>query len=478
MQNNFVAMIIVVLYMVILLAISWYSTKYLQKKDSASFLFAKKAMSWPLVAMIVSGCAIGGSATLGVAEKAYTHGISAAWWTMAWAFAAVFYGAVLARRVNRSRYETVNQMYGAVYGDKFLTVSVIVQILNMFVVNALQVYAGGAILSSLLPEYFNLSTGIIVSAGVFMVITFIGGLWAAALSNIVNVAVIYVGILFGGIHALSSVGGVDGLTASLPSDVPWFGLNGFSLLIVVGWFVTMFVNAMPHTAVTQAAVAAKDPKNAKTGIIAAGLIMIPPGIFSAIFGIAAAKMYPELASASLALPMVATSFSPLIAGLILSGLWAADVSTATTFIMGGSSMIIKDIIIKFFKKDMSEEKQLVLSKIMIVLISVFGCLAALQIKSILDVLNTAIGFFAPFAVILIVTYLCPRFAKKSTCWWVFVPSCIIYLVSTFLVKSLAIGGQPVFTTVIVALIGLVISNIVDKRSADCDNLYKKESAEN
>ena len=206
--------------------------------------------------------------------------------------------------------------------------------------------------------------------------------------------------------------------------------------------------------------------------------MIPPGIFSAIFGIAAAKMYPELASASLALPMVATSFSPLIAGLILSGLWAADVSTATTFIMGGSSMIIKDIIVKFFKKDMSEEKQLVLSKIMIVLISVFGCLAALQIKSILDVLNTAIGFFAPFAVILIVTYLCPRFAKKSTCWWVFVPSCIIYLVSTFLVKSLAIGGQPVFTTVIVALIGLVISNIVDKRSADCDNLYKKESAEN
>lgn len=478
MQNNYVAMIIVILYMVILLAISWYSTKYLQKKDSASFLFAKKAMSWPLVAMIVSGCAIGGSATLGVAEKAYTHGISAAWWTMAWAFAAVFYGVVLARRVNRSRYETVNQMYGAVYGDKFLTVSVIVQILNMFVVNALQVYAGGAILSSLLPEYFNLSTGIIVSAGVFMVITFIGGLWAAALSNIVNVAVIYVGILFGGIHALSSVGGVDGLTASLPSDVPWFGLNGFSLLIVVGWFVTMFVNAMPHTAVTQAAVAAKDPKNAKTGIIAAGLIMIPPGIFSAIFGIAAAKMYPELASASLALPMVATSFSPLIAGLILSGLWAADVSTATTFIMGGSSMIIKDIIVKFFKKDMSEEKQLVLSKIMIVLISVFGCLAALQIKSILDVLNTAIGFFAPFAVILIVTYLCPRFAKKSTCWWVFVPSCIIYLVSTFLVKSLAIGGQPVFTTVIVALIGLVISNIVDKRSADCDNLYKKESAEN
>ena len=115
---------------------------------------------------------------------------------------------------------------------------------------------------------------------------------------------------------------------------------------------------------------------------------------------------------------------------------------------------------------------------MIVLISVLGCLAALQIKSILDVLNTAIGFFAPFAVILIVTYLFPRFAKKSTCWWVFVPSCIIYLVSTFLVKSLAIGGQPVFTTVVVALIGLVISNIIDKRSADCDNLYKTESAEN
>ena len=45
-----------------------------------------------------------------------------------------------------------------------------------------------------------------------------------------------------------------------------------------------------------------------------------------------------------ALPTVALDMPPLIAGMILAGLWAADVSTASALLMGSASLVSSDIV--------------------------------------------------------------------------------------------------------------------------------------
>ena len=55
----------------------------------------------------------------------------------------------------------------------------------MGVITSLQYMAGGAILSSLLPNIFTFKTGMIMSAVVFIGITLIGGLWSSGLEALI-----------------------------------------------------------------------------------------------------------------------------------------------------------------------------------------------------------------------------------------------------------------------------------------------------
>ena len=59
--------------------------------------------------------------------------------------------------------------------------------------------AGGAILSSLLPDVFSFQTGMLVTAIAFVGITLIGGFWAAGLTSIINVVFIYAGVVVGAV---------------------------------------------------------------------------------------------------------------------------------------------------------------------------------------------------------------------------------------------------------------------------------------
>ncbi len=70
------------------------------------------------------------------------------------------------------------------------------QILIQLVIMSLQYLAGGSILSALMPEIFTLTTGMLISAVVFISVTMIGGMWSASLSNFLNVSLKYIGIIF------------------------------------------------------------------------------------------------------------------------------------------------------------------------------------------------------------------------------------------------------------------------------------------
>jgi SSS family solute:Na+ symporter len=73
----------------------------------------------------------------------------------------------------------------------------------------MQMVAGGAILASLLPDIFTLQTGMLASAVIFGAVAIIGGLWSAALSNVVNVIVIIAGLVIGVIAVVNHFGGMD-----------------------------------------------------------------------------------------------------------------------------------------------------------------------------------------------------------------------------------------------------------------------------
>ena len=247
-----IALIIVVVYMLLLLFVAWASTTFQRNKSAEAFLLAEKKLSWPLVGVMIAGIAVGGSSTVGIAQNAYTTGISAGWYDVAWAAGAIIVGFALASHMRQCEYDTINKMLGCVFGESFSLVSTCIQVIINTVIIALQIIAGGTILTALMPDVFSLELGIIVSAVMFGLISFVGGLMAASLSNVVNIAVIYIGLTVGVIATVFHFGGFETINMALPAGMSgdgshWYSLvSGMGMAAIVAWFVTMIIDAVPN----------------------------------------------------------------------------------------------------------------------------------------------------------------------------------------------------------------------------------------
>ena len=475
-----IALIIVVVYMLLLLFVAWASTTFQRNKSAEAFLLAEKKLSWPLVGVMIAGIAVGGSSTVGIAQNAYTTGISAGWYDVAWAAGAIIVGFALASHMRQCEYDTINKMLGCVFCESFSLVSTCIQVIINTVIIALQIIAGGTILTALMPDVFSLELGIIVSAVMFGLISFVGGLMAASLSNVVNIAVIYIGLTVGVVATVFHFGGFETINMALPAGMSgdgshWYSLvSGMGMAAIVAWFVTMIIDAVPNGGVIQNIIAARSPEDARKGTIFAGILMIPAGFMSAIFGIVAAAYFPGLESSAMALPSVVMQLPSWVAGILLAGLWAADVSTATGLMMGVSTMVSEDVIFKYFYKGVNRKTRLRISRGVCLAVIIISYIAATQVSNILNALMSALTLFAPYAILMTAMFLFPKTVKRSTGWITLVFGMVTYIVVQLIVPEWRILGQAIYTVTLASLIGFALSQL-DKRPAPTENLKKKKA---
>jgi SSS family solute:Na+ symporter len=324
---NWIPFFIVILYIFLLFLITW-STRRLSRGGMISYLLAGRGLPYWVVAPLLTGLAIGGASTIGVAERAYNSGLAAGWYNAAWAAGAILVGLIAARRYRQMEVTTIPELFERHYNTAGRVIGVIGQLLLQIVITSLQYVAGGAILSSLLPEVFSFQSGMFVTAVVFVGITLIGGFWAAGLTNIINVILIYTGVLLGAVLAIGKVGGLGELVLKFPADYPGFDLGSLGWSLVLAWFFVMCTMTFSVQSVVQISFAAKDASSARKGFILGGLVILPVGFISALIGMAATVLHPGIIPTE-ALPRTVLSLSPIVAGIVLAGLWAADVSTAS-----------------------------------------------------------------------------------------------------------------------------------------------------
>jgi len=459
-----IALFIVIAYIIVLYGISWYSTKLSKGGGITGYLLAGRGFPAGIVAVMVAGLAVGGASTIGVAENAYKVGISAGWYNAAWAAGALVVGLFVAGKYRELEVSTIPELFERYFDTSGRVIAVVGQLVIQIVITSLQYVAGGAILAALLPSIFTFTTGMLTSAVVFIGITLIGGYWAAGLSNVVNVIVIYFGIILGVILSLKDVGGFSGLELSLPTGGQWFApFAGVGLAVVIANFIVMITQAHSTQAVVQISFAAKDAKQARNGYILAALIIFPIGFLSAILGIVAAAKFPGITPA-LALPQAIMSLNPWAAGLVLAGLWAADVSTAVGLLLGSSTLVVEDIWKRFIQPDIPEKQQLLLSRVVVLVISLITYFLAISVLGIIKTLLIGLTLTTSYTLILLFVIFAPQFCKRGSAFWTILTG-IIYLAMWQFIPAIRVVAHPIYLAWPVALATFFAVYFIDPRPA-------------
>jgi len=465
---NWIPLSIVCIYIVLLYVITW-MTRRLSLGGMIAYLLAGRGLPFWVIAPLLTGLAVGGASTIGVAEWAYKAGISAGWYNAAWAAGAILVGLIAARRYRRMEVSTIPELFERHYSLTGRVIGVVGQLVLQIVITSVQYVAGGAILSSLLPDMFSLKEGITVSAVVFVGIALIGGLWAAGLTNIINVILIYVGILLGAVIAVTKIGGFGEFVAQLPSQHPSFDLGAMGWGLVIAWFMVMCTMAFSVQSVVQISFAAKDSSSARKGFILGGLIILPVGFISAVIGLAAIILHPNI-DPKQALPLTVLSLSPLVAGLVLAGLWAADVSTASALLIGSATLVVGDLIKRFVAPDIKEKGERLISQISILILSVFSYLLAITVSGtgILDSLLLGLSLTTAYTLVTLMTLFWPSVCRRGHATWTLLMSMaalalwfVFPQVASFFKKMSLV--HPIYLCWITSLVTFFLVAVFDER---------------
>lgn len=415
-----IQLFIVVLYVVLLFAISFW-VKRKAEQGSSEYLLAGRKLSPVLVAVNITGLAVGAASTVGVAERAFKVGMAAGWYNAAWAAGAVVMGLVAAGKLRAMKVSTIPEFFERYYDTKGRVISAVGLVIIMCVITALQYLAGGAILSSLLPEVFSFKSGMLVSAVVFIGITLIGGLWSSGLSNIVSVTLIYLGILYSCFTAVGKIGGMDVLAEKLGerADVMMNPLGGIPGIVIVGWIIVMVTQAVTAQGPVQIACGARDASAARKGFLMGGLLIFPIGFLCAVLGLAAKVMFPDIPTeqAALALPKVVMSLNPFASGVTLAALWAADVSTACTILLGAGTLFSQDIYKRFINPKVSDAKFVKINRLTIFVIGLITLWFAFNAAGILKTMIAGLSMTTALTCVFLFTVFAPGLCRRSSAFW-------------------------------------------------------------
>lgn len=315
-------------------------------KSAADFSVNGRSSGIAIISGTITGTIIGGTATIGTAQLAYSLGLSAWWYTLGSGIGFIIMGLFYARPLRQSALETIPQFLVNHYGQTAGPIASLISSIGIFF----------GIMASLMPAItliaaiLNVSLFTAVCICIVMVVAYVffGGVWGAGLVGILKLALIYGTLVVAGVISWSAMGGIAGITSTFPA-YPWFSLAGRAGWLDFASLLSLIVGILSTQTYIQAVYAACDSQTARTGSLVAAAITIPVGLPSVFVGMYMSIHYPGIAPID-ALPLFIINHLPhWLGGLAIGGLILSTIGSAAGLALGIGTMISRDIICGVFQ---------------------------------------------------------------------------------------------------------------------------------
>lgn len=427
-SKQMTALVIIFLYMVLTVVVGLVSSKMKQKKaakkqSNEDFLMAGKSLGPMILACTLFAANTGGASTTGIATNVGTQGLSAAWYVIAAGIGFVLV-SFIAPFFRRAQASTVPQIINMRYGKNAHIVTAFTSIAALFMATGSQIIATSTIINTVTGMDFN-TTAIVVTI-VVIAYTMVGGFASVAAANMMHVGFITIGMTIAMVIMANSpaVGGFANLfaTAKTVTDAQGMNLDLLSMtkvgLPAILGYVAMYCTTFPTgQEIVQTYCSAKDGKSAKVGSVIAGVLSAAYAIVPALIGLMAFTFIDGFAANSAlhknALAAATMEFAPaVIAGIVLSAVVAATISSASGNMIGTATLFTNDVFRPYMNKgEKNDTKEIWISRVVMVLAGCVGLGVALSGSNIISIMMSAFALRSagPFA-----AFVCGLFYKKVT----------------------------------------------------------------
>ena len=373
---------VVVAYLFTMVGIGVYLSQ--RVKITSDFLIAGRKLGLPLTTATLAAVQLGAGVILGGAELGAESGVwPGMWYGIGCGGGLILAGILVAAKLRKHKGIVPLDFFADRYGEKKWVriwgwLSNIPSMLGIFVA---QLMAAGSIFSVF---GFSYTRGVIISGVVIMLYSAMGGMFGAAVINFMQLGIIVLGIPLVAVMALIKLGDAGTISASSILSTPFVpeGMFSRSIFIILPFFLAVSVSYDAFMRYQSA----KSGKVAKWGCILAGIIVILISLCVGLIGAAGRVLFPSLENAAVLPKMVQTTLPPILAGLVVSALLAAAMSSGNCLLISLAGCFSRDLYNKVLNPsaELDELKySKAISRATIVVMLVVGIVIAFYAKGIL-----------------------------------------------------------------------------------------------
>ncbi|MCQ2609370.1 MAG: sodium/proline symporter [Lachnospiraceae bacterium] len=396
------------------------------KKSSEGFYLGGRGIGPLVTAMSAEASDMSSYLLMGIPGLAYLSGLADASWTAIGLALGTYLNFLLVAKRLRVYSEkidalTIPDFISKRYHEKdpiILTIAALIILIFFIPYVASGFSAIGKLLNSLLG--WNYYIAVVIGAIVIVSYSSLGGFGAVATMDLIQSIIMTFAIIVIITFSVDKVGGINQVmqnAKSLPGFFDLFktydvntnqaGNYGFiSIVSTMAWGLGYF--GMPHILVRFMAI--RDENELKISRRIASIwvvISMFAAIFIGIIGLSVSKVgliprltgnATETVTVSLASLMSKTNvFFAIVAGIIIAGIFAATMSTADSQLIAAASAVSRNLIYRNVK-NVDEKKELVISRLSIVVLAIISLILAFNPDSnIFKVVSFAwAGFGATF----------------------------------------------------------------------------------
>ncbi|MGI8931351.1 MAG: sodium/proline symporter PutP [Sphingomicrobium sp.] len=406
-------LIALAIYFIAMLGIGFYAWRK-STQDSEGYLLGGRDLGPAVTALSAGASDMSGWLMLGLPGAIFLSGLGQAWIGI-----GLIIGAYFNYRLVAPRLRTYTELAGdAITVPDFLEerfhdksralrlISALVIIIFFALYTSAGMVSGGKFATSALG--MDYATGILVTAGIVVIYTVMGGFLAVSLTDFVQGCIMFIALVLVPVAAYLTLG-ADGFDQGLAAAE---ASRGLSLTQLIGGEVTLIaiISAaawglgyfgQPHIIVRFMAIRrVEDMPTARRINMGWMAVSLLGAIMTGFIGAAwfAGRGGTPADAETVFLVLAQILFHPFIAGFVFAAVLAAIMSTISSQLLVTSSSLTEDIYKTFFKRDASERRLVMIGRAMVVLVAVVAGLLALDPESsILSLVGNAwAGFGAAF----------------------------------------------------------------------------------
>ena len=414
------------LYFVLMLAIGLYAYRE-STSDVSGYILGGRRLG-PAVASLSAGASdMSGWMLLGLPGAMYLSGLSSMWIAIGLFIGAMANYIIVAPRLRLYTELARDALTIPDYFDKrFLDNSRMLRVISSLVIvvfftlyTSSGLVAGGKLFESAFG--LDYSWGLLLTAGVVMAYTLLGGFMAVSLTDFVQGCIMFVALILVPFVALTHVGGVEGMTETIRGIDPGLldlfrGATVISVISAMAWGLGYF--GQPHIIVRFMAVRSVRSVATMRNIgMSWMLVTLIGALGTGLAGLAYATRTglvvedPE----TIFILLSDVLFNPLVTGFLLAAILAAIMSTISSQLLVSSSSLTEDFYAIFLRKDAPQKELVMVGRISVLAVAVAaGVLAWNPANSVLNLVSQAwAGFGAAFGPLVVLSLTWKRMTRNG-----------------------------------------------------------------